>query len=171
MLKFLLRRKDPEEIELEEKLDKDLLEGLMYRLKDEPFYLEQDRIKELAKVDLTVRMIPAPLIQMDDCYDVLHQLQDGAEESLMSEYEPSKKAKKYILALRRLSLVAQVDLFSIESKKKRIQKLSGDMDSEVFALLTRFRLSVYSVLHEIFDVYDIRVYPKLKEAVIKGLKA
>jgi hypothetical protein len=170
MFKFLFGRKDPQDIELEEKLDKDLLEGLIYRLKDEPFYLEQDKVKELAKVDLTFKIHPAPLVHIDSCYELLHQLQDSTEESLTSEYDPSKKAKKYILALRQLSLTTQFDLFSIESRKRRIQKIVGDMDSEVFALLTRFRLSVYSVLHEIFDVYDIRVYPKLKAAVTKGLK-
>lgn len=171
MFRRLFGRKDPQDIELEEKLDKDLLEELIFRLKDEPFYLEHDRVKELARVDLTVRMIPAPLVEIDRCYKLLHQLQDGAEECLTNQYDPSKKAKKYILALRQLSLSAQFDLFSIENKKKRIQKLAGDMDSEVFALLTGFRLSVLSLLKEVFEVYDIRVFPKLKAAVIKGLKA
>ncbi len=161
------KRKDAEAVELEEKLDKDLLEQMLFALKDESFYTDPDSLALYCKVDLTVREPNKPILYLDRCYDVLHRLQDCAEESLMNEYDPSKRAKKYIKALRNLSLSTQVSLFSVESKKHRIQRLAGDIDTEIFVLLTRFRISACQLLKEIFESYDIRVYPKL----IKGISA
>jgi hypothetical protein len=166
MFDFFNSEKDLDSLEIELKLDRDLLEQMLYEFKDEDFYLEPNSAFEMAEVDVT----DGELLYIDDFYFVLDHAEVTADMFLYNEYRPSKKVINLIKSLRKASLSAQLALFTLFKKKKRIKKLTENIDSEVFMTIAEFKMSVCNILHEIFETYDINVYPtfrrKTKESVV-----
>ena len=166
MFDLFKNKKDLDSLEIERKLDQDLLEQMLYEFKDEDFYLEFNAAFEMAQVD----EIDGELLYIDDFYFVLDHAEETADMFLYNEYRPSKKVITLIKSLRKASLSAQFALFTLFKNKKRIKKLKENVDSEVFVTIAEFKVTVCNILHEIFETYDINVYPafrrKTRESVV-----
>jgi hypothetical protein len=162
---------DPELLEIEEKLDKDLLEQLLYEFKDKRFYTESRSAATMAQVDLNDRSGCKELLHIDRFYEVLGHVEDTVDKYLMTEYNPSKKATRMIKSLRKCSLDAQVALFTLYKKKNRKQILKDNIDADVFVAIAEFKVSVCRVLNDIFETYDIRVYPQFRKKNQESLLA
>lgn len=158
MFDFLKRKPDADSLEIERKLDQDLLEQMLFEFKDERFYNESDFAYPMAQIDLT----NGELVNIDDFYEVLIHLEEAVDLVQFTEYNPSKKVRKLFKRLRRASVSAQMTLFTLTKKKNRRVKLKGNIDTDVYRTIIEFQLSVWSILHDIFESYDIRVYPAFR---------
>lgn len=170
MFDFLKNEKDPDSLEIELKLDKDLLEQMLYEFKDEKFYVDPRSAADLAQVDLSTN----ELKNIERFYEVLVHCEECADMFLLNEYKPSKNVLKLIKSIRKASLNCQVALFTLFRKKNRNVQLKGNIDSEVFVAIAEFKVNVCNILHEIFETYDINVYPvfrrKTKDSVLSYQK-
>ena len=167
MFDFLKRKPDDDSLEIERKLDLDLLEQMLFEFKDEVFYHESDMASEMAQVDLS----NGDLVNIEDFYQVLYHLEETVDSALLTEYKPSKKVLELFKRLRRASFGAQMSLFAMFKKKKRTVKLKGNMDSDVYRTIIEFQVSVWTILHDIFETYDIRVYPAFRRKTKENIWA
>lgn len=158
MFDFFKSKPDADSLEIERKLDQDLLEQMLFEFKDEDFYNESDIAYQMAQIDLN----SGELVNIEDFYEVLIHLDEAVDLVQFTEYKPSKKVLDLFKRLRKASVSAQVTLFSMFKKKNRPVKLAGNVDSDVYRTIIEFQMSVWSILHDIFEFYDIRVYPAFR---------
>jgi hypothetical protein len=79
-------QQDPDSLEIERKLDQDLLEQMLYEFKDEEFYNETKVSSSMAQVDLK----NGELVNIDDFYEVLIHIEQTVDMLQFTEYKPSK---------------------------------------------------------------------------------
>lgn len=163
------RQLDEESAELEFKLDKDLLEQMLHEFKNEDFYVNTHSAIKMSQVNMSDRGMVKDLIHMDELDSLLCHVEETADNFLFSEYKPSKRASSLIKALRKASLNAQIALFTLLRKQNRIQKLKGSMDADVFVTVAEFKVTVCKIFNEIFDTYDIRVYPVFRKKTSESI--
>jgi FMN phosphatase YigB (HAD superfamily) len=161
MFNLFKREKDPELVEVEHKLDKDFLEQMLYEFKDATFYQNHDMQNQLSSVDLS----SGELLYIDDVYDIFFHAEETIDQFLINEYRPSKEVLEWLKDLRTASLYAQATLFKLTRKKGRIQQLLKDIDFEVYLIVATFRSVFTRIFHEIFESYDIRVYPTFRQKI------
>ena len=159
------RHKDEESSEIVYKLDKDLLEDMIYEFKNEDFYFDQQSTVTMSQVNLSSRSLVKKLIHIEELTSLICNVEYRSGEFLLCEYIPSREAMNMIKYLRKASLNAQNALTPLLKNKKRIQKLNGSMDVEVFEIIAAFKLGVCKAFKEIFDAYDIQVYPEFRKKV------
>lgn len=161
MINLFKREKDPELVEVEYKLDKDFLEQMLYEFKDEGFYQNLSRQNELSSVDLST----GELRFIEDVYEILIHAEETLDQFLINEYRPSREVMDWLRELRTASLYAQANLFKLTRKKGRIQQLLKEIDFEVFLIIAAYRSVFCRIFHEIFETYDIRVYPAFRQMI------
>lgn len=161
MFNLFKREKDPELVEVEYKLDKDFLEQMLYEFKDTEFYHNLKMQNQLSSVDLS----SGELLYIEDVYEILFHAEETIDQFLINEYRPSKEVMEWLKELRTASLYAQATLFKLTRKKGRIQQLLEDIDFEVFLTIAGFRAVFCRIFHEIFETYDIRVYPTFRQTI------
>jgi hypothetical protein len=160
-------QQDPDSLEIERKLDQDLLEQMLYQFKDEEFYNETKVSSSMAQVDLK----NGELVNIDDFYEVLIHIEQTVDMLQFTEYKPSKHVMKIFDRLRKASISAQVTIFALIKKKNRMIRAMGNIDSDVYSTITEFHRSVCTILHEIFESYDIRVYPTFRKKTKENILA
>ena len=170
MFNFFKEKNDPESLEVVRKLDQDLFEQLLFEFKDEDFYFNHRSPINLAQIDMSDPQPVKRLIKIEEIDAVLIHAEDMANMFLINEYQPSKKTLTLINNLRKISLKSQIALYALLNKKNRKQVIRGSLDFEVSLMLTHFKSAIFLIFHEIFETYDIRVYPtfrtKTKEYVL-----
>lgn len=162
MFNFFKEKNDPESLEVVRKLDQDLFEQLLFEFKDEDFYFNHRSPVNLAQIDMSDPQPVKRLTKIEEIDAVFIHAEDMANMFLVNEYQPSKQTLTLINNLRRTSIETQLALYALLNKKNRRQIIRGSLDFEVSVILTHFKTRIFLIFYEIFETYDIRVYPTFR---------